>query len=449
MKITMFFYACCIFIFNIADLFSQELKWRLIPSITNQSTNLRFEDMNFINENSGWVIRSYTINSQNFNDVFKTKDGGISWNMYSDSITKGLRSIGFADSVNGWLGTLAWPGIVMFNTTNGGTNWIPAISTSLSDSLGVCGISVVNKDIVYGCGRYFGPAHLFKTTNGGINWNIIDMNKYITTLIDCHFFNKDSGFVVGGIGNSFNTRSGAVLFTSDGGNNWVNRITTPPRGQWGWKISFPDRLNGFVSLEKDHSSPVYFLKTTDGGETWTEKVFLNIFADEEGIGFINANTGWIGGWFFNTYKTTDGGESWNVDPWSFNLNRIRVISDTLAYGVGRGVYKFSRDSIVGISSVINIVPEKHILHQNYPNPFNPNTVISYQLAVRSFIVLKVYDPLGKEVAILVNEKQNAGSYNYQFSPPQRMNYQLSSGIYFYSLSIDGNLVDTKRMILLK
>ncbi|MBK6504992.1 MAG: hypothetical protein IPG02_04815 [Ignavibacteria bacterium] len=135
------------------------------------------------------------------------------------------------------------------------------------------------------------------------------------------------------------------MFTSDGGETWVNRATTPPRGQWCWKISFPDRLNGYVSLEKISGSPVYFYKTTNGGETWEEKTFLNTAADEEGIGFINASTGWLGGWFFNTYKTTDGGNSWNSDPWGFNLNRIRVINDTLAYGAGARIYKFSRTAL--------------------------------------------------------------------------------------------------------
>jgi len=86
------------------------------------------------------------------------------------------------------------------------------------------------------------------------------------------------------------------------------------------------------------------------------------------------------------------------------------------------------------------------LSQNYPNPFNPSTVISYQLSVSSFASLKVYDLLGKEVVTLVNEKQNAGIYNYQLST---INYQLSSGIYSYSLFVNGNLFDTKRMILLK
>jgi hypothetical protein len=64
---------------------------------------------------------------------------------------------------------------------------------------------------------------------------------------------------------------------------------------------------------------------------------------------------------------------------------------------------------------------------------------------QGFVSLKVYDVLGNEVATLVNETKPAGSYNYQFST---VNYQLSSGIYFYRLEA-GDFSETKRMILLK
>jgi hypothetical protein len=85
------------------------------------------------------------------------------------------------------------------------------------------------------------------------------------------------------------------------------------------------------------------------------------------------------------------------------------------------------------------------LHQNYPNPFNPVTVIRYSLSENSFVSLKVYDVRGTEVATLVNENQNQGSYNYQLST---VNYQLSSGIYFYTL-IANNIAQTKTMMLIR
>lgn len=84
------------------------------------------------------------------------------------------------------------------------------------------------------------------------------------------------------------------------------------------------------------------------------------------------------------------------------------------------------------------------LHQNFPNPFNPKTNISYQLVTNSYTTLKVHDILGNEIITLVNEKKNAGSYDVKFDGSD-----LPSGIYFYSLYINNNLIDTKRMFLIK
>ena len=93
----------------------------------------------------------------------------------------------------------------------------------------------------------------------------------------------------------------------------------------------------------------------------------------------------------------------------------------------------------------NTVPDKYSLSQNYPNPFNPETNLEFGISELGFVSLKVYDVVGNEIATLVNETKPAGSYNYQFST---VNYQLSSGIYFYRLET-GDFSETKRMILLK
>ncbi|MBP9120452.1 MAG: T9SS type A sorting domain-containing protein [Ignavibacterium sp.] len=93
----------------------------------------------------------------------------------------------------------------------------------------------------------------------------------------------------------------------------------------------------------------------------------------------------------------------------------------------------------------NLTPTEFSLSQNYPNPFNPNTSIKYAISSTQFVTLKVYDLLGREVAILVNEEKPAGVYNVQFTIN---NVQLSSGIYFYKLQV-GDFIETKKMILLK
>lgn len=80
---------------------------------------------------------------------------------------------------------------------------------------------------------------------------------------------------------------------------------------------------------------------------------------------------------------------------------------------------------------------------NYPNPFNPTTTISYQLPENSFVTIKVFDLLGKEVATLVNEIKPAGYYSVNFNGSK-----LSSGIYIYTLSANG-IIYTKKMLLAK
>ncbi len=92
---------------------------------------------------------------------------------------------------------------------------------------------------------------------------------------------------------------------------------------------------------------------------------------------------------------------------------------------------------------VEIAPSEFSLSQNYPNPFNPGTVISYQLPVNSFVTLIVYDVLGNEVAVPVNEQKSAGTFKVEFNASD-----LGSGVYFYQLKA-GGFVETKKMILIK
>ena len=113
----------------------------------------------------------------------------------------------------------------------------------------------------------------------------------------------------------------------------------------------------------------------------------------------------------------------------------------------------------GLEDPTNIIddnadqPNTFYLHQNYPNPFNPSTRIQYAVssplrrsgseASRQFVVLKVYDVLGNEIATLVNKVKPTGSYEVEFDGTR-----LTSGIYFYRI-ISGSYSETKKMILLR
>ena len=92
----------------------------------------------------------------------------------------------------------------------------------------------------------------------------------------------------------------------------------------------------------------------------------------------------------------------------------------------------------------NILPADIKLYQNYPNPFNPKTIINYELRSAGFVTLKVYNIKGEEITVPVNENQHAGYYEIRFDGSD-----IPSEIYFYSLYNGANIIDTKRMILLK
>ncbi len=106
-----------------------------------------------------------------------------------------------------------------------------------------------------------------------------------------------------------------------------------------------------------------------------------------------------------------------------------------------GKYEYSNAVEVKIDA-----PSKTVLEQNYPNPFNPETTIIYKVQPASKVSLKVYDLLGREVATLVDEFKQAGTYNSQFSI---LNYQLSSGVYFYKLQTDNGFSETKKLMIIK
>ena len=95
--------------------------------------------------------------------------------------------------------------------------------------------------------------------------------------------------------------------------------------------------------------------------------------------------------------------------------------------------------VVGSSEL----PEHFVLEQNFPNPFNPTTVVRFQLPVASDVRLAVYDVLGREVCVLVNEKRHAGDHEVKYDGSD-----LASGAYFYRLQA-GDFVQTRKLIIVK
>jgi len=107
--------------------------------------------------------------------------------------------------------------------------------------------------------------------------------------------------------------------------------------------------------------------------------------------------------------------------------------------------QIDNDGSIHNSNIVNLVStaSKFLLGQNYPNPFNPTTTIQYSIPKSEHVTLKIYDEIGREVATLVNENQEAGQYNAVFNGAK-----LASGIYFYRITA-GNFSQVKKLLLLK
>nr|WP_264641928.1 hypothetical protein [Bradyrhizobium elkanii] len=324
-------------------------------------------------------------------EVRQTVDGGQTWTLkkFIDPNTSGfpyLRCTGWASEQVGWVGAVTtfdagnkdFLKILLHRTTDGGATWDNIMNVPESSPAGICGMSVVNEKVVYGAGtndpNLPGPG-LVKTTDGGATWTHTDLSQYADNLIDVYFFDENTGWIVGGKKDSscpaikpgyethpqYSQLKPVVLKTIDGGATWVNKaagVAGFDCGEWGWKIQFLNVTTGFVSLENFTTAAI--LKTTDGGETWVRLPIVDsagqsINMDLEGVGFIDAQSGWVGGWadnfegLFNSL-TVDGGNSWTAqnnvpsnpttDP-RIKINRYRLLGNPVSTGYcsGAKVYK--------------------------------------------------------------------------------------------------------------
>lgn len=132
--------------------------------------------------------------------------------------------------------------------------------------------------------------------------------------------------------------------------------------------------------------------------------------------------------------------------YSLALNSTGDVFVTGAHAdTSRGTFQTVKYSQTGtdVYETSSNVPDYYSLLQNYPNPFNPTTTIKYSIPQSQFVTLKVFDMLGREIAILVNEYKNVGNYEVRFDASP-----FTSGTYFYKLRT-GDFFQTNKLILLK
>jgi len=342
---------------------------------------------------------------------------------------------------------------------------------------------------------------IFKSVNGGITFDTIKIASPLYKWEDLFFTDSLNGFVKSrAIQVSSSINASEYLFkTSNGGVSWdtcykFRVFSSSIGGGSSYERNYFRTFNirsyniGFAPLVEQFSSfsgTTYYsrlMKTTNSGLTWDTAsprvlasygtVFYSdsswaYFAGNQGLYRYKGNgipvdsiSGFGGGYFFKNRKegfnysgnflrfTTDSLKTWSSISMGHDIQNVNFINDNLGFILtndGKIYRTTDGGAISGVSQISSEVLEKFSLSQNYPNPFNPSTKINYEIKSSGFVSLKVFDLLGKEVATLVNEKQNAGSYVVDFNSTE---FNLPSGIYFYTLNA-GEFKETRKMVLVK
>ena len=233
------------------------------------------------------------------------------------------------------------------------------------------------------------------------------------------------------------------------GNNWTNYNTEnsglPDNGIRGIAIDSQDHkwitTRGGMA-EFDGNTWTVFTSDNSGlPYKWVTEIAIDQF-DRKWFGIISRGVACFDGAEWQQFAGPQSPLS------GFLVNAIDIDFDNKVWiggdaGVSAGLTVYDEDQIQGVEPVITSFPDKLYLEQNYPNPFNAQTEIRYALQQTGPVSLKVFDIVGREVATLVQEVQNAGSYNITFDGAG-----VPSGIYFYQLQF-GAEYRVKKMLLLR
>lgn len=444
-------------------------------TITTASFNYLFSICFTDDNDTGWVCGR-------LGTIQKTDNAGINWYTQSTGTSQHLNSIvvdnfGFPTTNIGWCvgngGTILSSGIVwvaqsspvtndlnsvfpltyehvfiagsggtILETTNSGTLWFSKTSGTTED---LKSIYFVNSSTGYVCGT---NGTIKISTDGGDVWT--DQTSGTTSTLNSIDFEEtipDNGYAVG--------ENGTIVSTTNGGATWL-------------KESSGSTTTLFSILVKEiptmSSTMVTAIKTVGKLSKYAVKktvealpVELSSFSyslSENNVTLLWQTTGEINNKGFDIERNTSGNNSWIKIGFAEGygtINSIREYSFTdRNLSSGKFNYRLKQTDYNGNFEYFNLTseviigqPGKYQLMQNYPNPFNPVTNLKFQIPKSGFVSLKVYDMIGKELKILINEIKESGYYTVKFDGSS-----LSSGIYFYSLSYNGK-VETRKMMLIK
>ena len=328
-------------------------KWTLVHS---RPIGGKYEDFAFPDDRHGWLVNAP-------GDILHTADGGRTWELQATKMGR-LRSVDFLDAKRGFAGTIDG---VLHRTDDGGKTWTNISSTLPQPPRGFCGMTHVG-DQIHFVGRYYGPVtDYYFSPDGGRTWRHTDLGQLAQGLVDIVFLNAKVGFIGGMaptnpaptptapaappgappalVPNPMGTGPAMILKTTDGGQTWRQVFRHDGGRGFAWKV-FPITDKLIYSALQSQDGIYRIAKSLDGGETWqvlTAAEGRPQGPGVQGIGFLDANTGWIGGFFPGMWTTTDGGKTWaELDMGDRTINRFVRVGSTLVTAGTQGVWLLER-----------------------------------------------------------------------------------------------------------
>jgi hypothetical protein len=371
--------------------------------------------------------------------ILRTTNGGRTWTSQPSGTTNHLYAVFFTDANTGFVAGQAG---TILRTTDAGTTW-GGLSSGTQAPL--WGISFANRTRGIAVGPGFASSSLDSagtkvyTTNAGNTW----INRSggsggdILIALSAASFADSSRLIVVGYG--------LILRSSDAGTTWQG-VFVPGQDKTFTAVSFADDSVGTVVGITNNGVGGVVMRTTDAGNNWSIQS-SGVFPRLRSVYFTDRNTGTAVGHLGAIMRTTDGGMTWVIQASgtaSILYGVFFTSADTgFAVGASGAILRTTNGGTVSVP-IQGEEPLMFSLGQNYPNPFNPSTKIKYSLPSRQQITIAIYDVLGREVAQLVNDAKETGSYEIEWT-----SLDMPSGVYMYRMKAGGSVIAMKKMLLIR
>jgi hypothetical protein len=418
-----------------------------------------------------WLIKTNASGDTLWTKIFGNSywDGGRS---VQQTLDGGYIIVGVINSIGGANGGDVW---LIKTDSSGDTLWTKTYGRNLEDWGNSIKQTTDGGYIIAGCIDAFGAGFtsdiwLIKTDAygdtlwtkifGGSNFDVANSVQQTA----------DGGYIITGLRDSYDgvsggyvwllrtDASGDTLWTKTYGGSGTNQDAGHSVHQTtdgGYIITGFTESGGagngdvwLIKLEPDPSSSNISVTSPNGGEVWIMNESVEITWTSENVDDVKIELSIDNGLSWTTIEdsiTSLGTYTWVVNATASSaecLMKITDISNSTVYDVSDSVFTIEYPIYVDEELGEN-QPSNYKILQNFPNPYNASTIINFQIPEVSFVELKVFDVLGREMETLIAETKEAGYYSYNFDATE-----YKSGIYFYRIKA-GNYIKTMKMILLK